>query len=551
MAKNEVKVDITADASKFKKGSKDASAAANTLEKDLKHLGPVGKVLQNVFDQLGLTSITTAEGIAGGLVAGLGLATVVAEKSIQQFVALAEKVREYSQVTGESAEVSSRQIEAFGELGVSADTAEAAMFRLGRAAATTPAKLKEVGIEVVTNAEGNIDLNATLLNVARAYQGTADAARRAAIVFAAFGKGGAAMIPILETNVKELQVLEARVQAVLTQQDLEQARKYTIQQNQLAEAWNNVGVSIGRALIGPVSDAVESVNENIYVNEHLDQKMKELYGDTVPRSRTAIMAASAALHEEYKQAQDAKEQVQALSQAQLDAANTAQKEEEAEQGLFDTVHKNIDAHFAYQQAQLDLAKASKDAKDAKYKDASANLQLKEAMDKAANAAVQLAVQQAAVKGETLTADQQNAIYVRTLQNLVNHLAPNSPLRKELQGYIDELNAIPASKSTTLALKFRGINAVAKGTATGHGNLSFDEGGMVPGPTGAAVPATVHGGEMVLTPDQQKALASNGSAGQVVEYHQHFHVDRGAFIDGPGLDRLANELLRRARYAPGK
>jgi hypothetical protein len=40
--------------------------------------------------------------------------------------------------------------------------------------------------------------------------------------------------------------------------------------------------------------------------------------------------------------------------------------------------------------------------------------------------------------------------------------------------------------------------------------------------------------------------SGGSGGTQL----HIHIDRGAYIDGPSIDRLANLILQRARYAPG-
>ena len=48
-------------------------------------------------------------------------------------------------------------------------------------------------------------------------------------------------------------------------------------------------------------------------------------------------------------------------------------------------------------------------------------------------------------------------------------------------------------------------------SSGSGGVQLAEGGMVPGATGTPVAATVHGGEMVLNPDQQRALR-RGSAG---------------------------------------
>lgn len=52
-------------------------------------------------------------------------------------------------------------------------------------------------------------------------------------------------------------------------------------------------------------------------------------------------------------------------------------------------------------------------------------------------------------------------------------------------------------------------------SSGTGGVTMAEGGIVPGPTGAPVAATVHGGELVLNPNQQRSLARNGSSGTTV------------------------------------
>lgn len=56
-----------------------------------------------------------------------------------------------------------------------------------------------------------------------------------------------------------------------------------------------------------------------------------------------------------------------------------------------------------------------------------------------------------------------------------------------------------------------------------GGPSFDTGGIVKAPLGAPVRATVHGGEMVLTPEQQKAIGTGGGGGMTVVVNVAGHV----------------------------
>jgi hypothetical protein len=64
---------------------------------------------------------------------------------------------------------------------------------------------------------------------------------------------------------------------------------------------------------------------------------------------------------------------------------------------------------------------------------------------------------------------------------------------------------------------------------------YASGGVVPGPTGAARLATVHGGEGVFTPDQMAALARYGGGGGDAGYWAHGHA---IYLDG----RLVGEAL---------
>src|SRR5438094_963764 len=154
----EVKVVVSAEAGKFQKGMSDAEKATSKLHAALDRFGPMGKFAANALEKLGFSSVGAAAGV-GIAVAAIGAGIKVIEDSIAKYVELGEKIRNYSLITGESAEQSSRQVEAFQILGVSEETAAAGMFRLGRESAGTAEKLRKAGIEVDHNADGTVNLN--------------------------------------------------------------------------------------------------------------------------------------------------------------------------------------------------------------------------------------------------------------------------------------------------------------------------------------------------------------------------------------------------------
>jgi hypothetical protein len=69
--------------------------------------------------------------------------------------------------------------------------------------------------------------------------------------------------------------------------------------------------------------------------------------------------------------------------------------------------------------------------------------------------------------------------------------------------------------------------------------TFDQGGIVPGAPGSRQIIAALGGEHF------GGAQSIGRGGDI-----HIHIDQGAYIDGPSVDRLANLIVQRIRFAPG-
>lgn len=589
MANRTVKVDILADEKNFVRGTGAAGTSATKLSQVLSKMGPVGTVLQNVLNNLGLSSITAGAGIAGGVTAALGVSLALVEKAINSYLAITDSIRSYSLVTGQSAEASSRQVTAFKELGVSEDVAQISMFRLGKVADETPKKLEKLGIAVAKDAKGNFDLNATLINIMQAYQGTTDAGQRATIMFTAFGRGGQEMVKILETNVAELTKMEAEVGKVYTQADLDQARKYEISQKQLGQNWSDFGANIGAAVVPALSNLFEHQNALIYANKRLNESFKAgkiTYDQSIEQNS----ALQRGYEKEYLAAQDAKAGTEALANAHQAAANAARAEADAEDKLYNELHKSQSSAFALEQANIDLQKAQATVAGESLKDAAAaqkvdaaqdaltatikkfgagseqaaaatialqqaqsaagatglqavedNLRLREAYVKVADAAVTLAEDQATANGTTLTATQKADLYRKSLENLMAQLGPNDPLRTNLQAYIDELNAIPSAKSTSISATFPGHRS--------SGTQAFAGGGMVGG-SSSEHPVLAKRGEGVFTPEQMAALPDTYGGGRAKELHVHVHI-QGFISDGPTIDLVANAVALRLGYSTGR
>jgi hypothetical protein len=538
MAKREIKAYVTADTKAYKEGLKQAQEATSKLHGALDRFGPVGKGAASLLEKMGFSSVSAAAGVGLAAVA-VGEATKIVTDAIEQWSEFVGKIDDYQDVTGQSAEASSRQVVAFEELGVSAETAGAGMFKLSQEIAKGNKELGAYGIEVVKSKDGTTDLNGTLINIMEAYQGTSDAAQKNAIVMAAFGKSGAAMIPILETNTAELKRLEAQVGKVVTDQDIADVREYRIAQQELKHSTDEMGLSLGQIFLPAAKASVEAINENIYVQKRLAEDTTETT-KRIANLHYVNNQLTQSLKDEYQAAKAAQEQLDRNAQTLNAAADAAKRDADAENALYDAIHKSTDANFAYRQALIDLKKAQKDAKDAKGKDQEANLRLEESYHRVADAAVKMADEQRAANGQVaLSTDEAVAIEIAALEKLMKGMAKDSPLYKNLQAYIallqKQVDLQHAAASTALSQTPSSILARSK---SGHGQL-MDDGGTVQGPPGSLQPVLARGGE------EFSGYPPKSGGGKEVHIHIHGNV-----IDGPAMDRFFREGLARARISSG-
>jgi hypothetical protein len=136
----------------------------------------------------------------------------------------------------------------------------------------------------------------------------------------------------------------------------------------------------------------------------------------------------------------------------------------------------------------------------------------------AEAAVKAAQAQAELAGETFDASTRQQVLVDNLRAVSNSLSPNDPLRRELAGYIAQLNSVPDSIVTRVTaireeLVTQRITQIAEesptGIAGGLGGGPFfirrQIGGPIPGPVNRGVPVLAHGGEYVLSADVVDAI----------------------------------------------
>lgn len=195
-------------------------------------------------------------------IAGVGAAVgAFALSAVGDFSELALSAQNFSAAAGTSVEDASRWIEVAGDLGVNTDAVQGAMGRLNREA--DQGKLEQYGI---TAQNANDRLTQTLQYLAS----IPDEAARSQAQFELLGKGGAALSPLI-ANVGTLndRLKDVSDQKVITDEEAGQARRYADAMDNLSDSFDDFKLLIGEALIGPLTEAAESIGDVIAMVQRL------------------------------------------------------------------------------------------------------------------------------------------------------------------------------------------------------------------------------------------------------------------------------------------
>lgn len=237
-----------------------SKSAGDSVQEIGGHFGMLGsqaaKSLSGVVESMGAVGL-------GASVLGAGIG-VMAIEGVKSFVELSGEVRNFQRISGANAQVSSEWVAISKDVGVSADTTAAGMFRLSRQIETHASTLEDDGVKIVKNQKGQVDLSETLLSVGDAYKAAGAGAAGNAIAFDAFGRSGAALIPILGKSREELEkfIEEAKQHGeILTQGDLDKARQYQLALHDLSEAGAGLARSLGTGLVPVLTDVAEGLTK--------------------------------------------------------------------------------------------------------------------------------------------------------------------------------------------------------------------------------------------------------------------------------------------------
>jgi hypothetical protein len=234
-----------------------------TAAKGLAGQAKAGKFsLDGLASSAGISAGVLKAGLVGGVTAAGAAIAAFGANSIDAFFDLGQEVLRFQRLSGTTAEEASALVAAADDMGLSTETTAKNVYQLARRLETTAPKLAEFGIQAQVGADGNTDMAATLLSVADAYVATADPARRAALLNAAFGRSGAEMIPLLEQGAAGIRALYESAEEtgqILSQDEVDKAEDYRLAVDNLHDTVNEFALSIGSTLVPALTRVVDGL----------------------------------------------------------------------------------------------------------------------------------------------------------------------------------------------------------------------------------------------------------------------------------------------------
>lgn len=237
-----------------------ASQSLAKLRTDLKNTeGFTNKVKVGAAGMGGMLKGAATE---GALAAGAAL-VAFGVKGVQAFQETAIEAGKFADATGLAVDDASRWIEVAGDVGVSAETMEGVFLRLNKAIGDNLPVLEEYGIEAQKTADGQVDVNATMLEAIRVVGKIKDPTERAAAAQQLFGRSYAQAAEIVFASADSVaqklgEVSEAKV---IDEAELEKARKFRELMDNLQDAIQDMSLAAGEYLVPVLQDAGETIAE--------------------------------------------------------------------------------------------------------------------------------------------------------------------------------------------------------------------------------------------------------------------------------------------------
>lgn len=531
---------ITGDARDAVAALRQAGGAAGTLDDGV--AGATTK-MSRLGAMAGVAGDHIRQNIGMYSVAAVGALSAAAVASIREFTDLAGKVRDFSRASGLGAEQASRLVAVFDDLQISQEAANTGFFRFARGLESGSVNLSKYGAEVVRSKDGNLDMYRTLLSVSDAFSSTTDAGTRAQLVQEAFGRGGLALIPILEQGRDGIREMFNAVpdRQILSDEQVMSARRFELAMDDLNDSMMELKVAAGNELVPTLTTLASAMATAIRFTGDLSTKLEDLEfagtnaadvfgfvrnnvegtvnplkgvtnalqalgvgGDNVDklaeaqgRYNEALAKVNELSDAGVKKGKDLRDARQELANAEQKVLDITERRTAAQQTAIDKDREAFQATYdlTLQKLGLEGAEIGLERAILRYNEVNADstatdLDKKDALLGATQATLNYAKQQIELEG--LTTDSEAG--QKRLSDILNYVAgtldPNNPLVQNLQTYADKLGGIPTDVRTRFAIELNTeeINRqiASLGLSADEARQIFGDGFLAFGATGGIV-----------------------------------------------------------------
>jgi hypothetical protein len=191
--------------------------------------------------------------------AGVAIAKFAVD-AINDFKDLALSVDDFRNKTNLTLLQSSQWMSYSGDLGIAADSITKIFSRLAKAATDQIPTFKELGVEIALGPDGATDIERTFFRVNDAINSLDDPVKQAAYRADLFGRGWMDAAEILQMSSSDITTALQGVKdfEVIDEEEIEKAKDLRRAQDELADAFANISVTLGQALIPAFTALVDA-----------------------------------------------------------------------------------------------------------------------------------------------------------------------------------------------------------------------------------------------------------------------------------------------------
>ena len=221
------------------------------------------------------SGMLAAGAAVGASVIAMGALVEIVKKSVEAATAYNEQVKRVKDLTGGTAEESSKLVNRFKAFGLSVEDVQRSVGALG--IAINKGEFKKYGIEVAYAKDGTVDYIASLENARTAISEETDATKANAEAKALLARGYITMSQYLHLNSEEYAKVSQRAaeQTTSSERNLQATEQLKIAQNELSTSINLLWVGIGNDLIPRLVDMTQGL---LSVVDTVDSAAKHVGG---------------------------------------------------------------------------------------------------------------------------------------------------------------------------------------------------------------------------------------------------------------------------------